>query len=77
MNPLFQTALSVSLGGVPLMGIIGWAAFQQTQRLGRIEKQLDELGADLKVLGVRVNTHDTKLAVIETHLNLPKIVPAR
>jgi hypothetical protein len=69
VNPIFQTALGVSLRGLPLVGVIGWAAFQQSQRLARIEKHLDDLGTDLKALGLRVNTHDTKLAVIEAHLN--------
>jgi hypothetical protein len=54
MNPMFlQNAAGVFLGSFPLMCLIGWAAFQQGQRLSRIETQLDRLGDDLKSVGVR------------------------
>ncbi len=52
---VFQQFLGVFVATLPLMGVIGWAAFAQNQRLGRIETQLDLLGIDLKALGVRSN----------------------
>jgi len=70
----FQNAAGVFLGSFPLMCLIGWAAFQQGQRLSRIETQLDRLGDDLKGVGVRVAGHDTKIGVIETKLDGPRLV---
>lgn len=75
MNPQFiQVCADVFAGTLPLIGVIGWAAFTQNLRLGRIEGQLDELGKDLKALGIRTPAVETKVAVIETKLDRPTIV---
>ena len=70
MTPGFQMFIQVCagvfVGVLPLVGVIGWAAFQQNARLGRIEKQLDELGSDLKAFGVRMSNVETKVSVLET-----------
>lgn len=68
MNGVFQQFLGVFVATLPLMGVIGWAAFAQNQRLGRIETQLDLLGSDLKALGVRSNGHETRITVLETRM---------
>ena len=72
MNPALQQFLAVFAATLPLVGVIGWAAFAQNarfdamdRRLGRIEYQLDELGKDLKSLGLRTNEHETRITVLE------------
>jgi hypothetical protein len=74
LQAALQVAAGVFAGTLPLLAVIGWAAFQQTQRLGRIELQLDELGKDLKSIGVRTGASETKIAVIESRLDGPRII---
>ncbi len=66
--------LSVFLATLPLVGVIGWAAFVQERRLARIESQLDSLGQRLEGLGMRVNDHDVRIARVETRLDNPRLV---
>lgn len=77
--------LAVFVATLPLVGVIGWAAFQQNsrfdmltqsinQRMDRLEKRLDQLGDDLKSLGVRANDHDVRIAKLETRLDAPRMV---
>lgn len=69
-----QVCTGVFVGTLPLLGVIGWAAFMQDKRLTRIESQLDELGKDLKALGIRMSNAETKVAVVEAKLDRPHIV---
>lgn len=77
MQQLLTSAAGVFLGSLPLLGVIGWASFPQNSRLSRIESQLDELGKDLKALGIRVSSSETEMAIIKTKLDRPVISPAR
>jgi hypothetical protein len=74
MTPAFQQFLAVFLGTLPLVGVIGWAALTQNQRLSRIESQLDALGRDMKELGVRTAGHETRISVLETRIEGPRVV---
>ena len=82
MDPALQqmitTVAGVFIGSLPLVGVIGWAAFTQNNRLNRIEAQLDELGKDLKNLGIRVSNIEIRVSVAETKLDGPRfIAPAQ
>ena len=77
--------LSVFIATLPLVGVIGWAALQQNSRfdmltqsfnhrMDRLEKRLDELGDDMKSLGVRINEHEVRIAKVETRLDGPRMV---
>jgi len=61
LETVLPAAIGVFTGTLPLVGVIGWAAFQNNARLGRIEKALDTLGEDLKSLGIRTSTAETNL----------------
>ncbi|HEX4749913.1 MAG TPA: hypothetical protein VH302_10260 [Bryobacteraceae bacterium] len=39
-----------------------------------LQQFLDQLGNDLKSLGVRANEHDTRITVLETRLDNPRLV---
>jgi hypothetical protein len=74
VNQFWQQFLPVFCATIPLIGVIGWAAFTQDKRLGRIETQLDALGNDLKSLGIRANEHEVKIVRLETRIEGPRMI---
>jgi hypothetical protein len=43
LNTTLPVAVGVITGSLPLMGVIGWFAIQQSSRMARIENSLDKL----------------------------------
>ena len=59
MTPAVQQFLSVFLATLPLVGVIGWAAFQQNSRFdmlgGSLNKRMDMLDKRIDMLGDSIN----------------------
>ena len=66
--------LSVFLATLPMVGVIGWAAFNNSTLLNEILKRLDRIENELRAMGLRVNDHEVRIAKVETRLDNPRLV---
>lgn len=66
-------AVSVFLGTLPLLGTILWGLPQNERRLSAIEKHMDSIESKIERYGEKINSSETKIAVIETRLDGPRL----
>lgn len=78
MNPsiqqFVQVCAGVFIGTLPLVAMIGWAAFQNNHRLGLIEDRLKTIETKLDALTIRIGSNETKIAVIEAKIDGQKLI---
>ena len=72
MSPLLQQGISVFVGTLPLIGVIGWAALSQNARfdalgvrMSRIEAQLDRQGSDISGIRTELSNLNSRVSVLE------------